>query len=110
MSSAAARWLLGALALAETVGCGDFHSPAPTPEPCEVYCTLALTRCKYTNLLYADMGICMGTCETFPTTGQDGDTAGNTLQCRTTYLLAVSGPVPMPFCQNASASGGAACQ
>jgi hypothetical protein len=54
------------------------------------------------------MAACLDTCLTFPAIGQDGDTAGDTVQCRTTYLL-VGARDALAYCLEASATRTTTC-
>ena len=56
------------------------------PSLCDKYCQLAADNCKGANALYADDAACQTACATIPATGTDGDTSGNTLQCRIYHL------------------------
>lgn len=91
------------------LGCGREAPPQTLqPTPCETYCGLAMIRCTNNNLLYPSLDTCYQTCATLPTDGASADTAGNTLQCRLTWIIAAN-IEPFFFCRNASASGGTAC-
>jgi plastocyanin len=74
------------------------------PTPCEVFCGDALATCTGDDAIYADADACLTACAAFPTDGMNGDTAGDTLQCRASYLNLFT-----PVCANAAADGGEAC-
>ena len=82
-------------------------APATAPA-CVTYCTFALQNCSNTPILYFDYDDCAAECALFPTTGQTGDTSGNTLQCRLTYVQ-VADQAPQAFCDNAGPLGGTNC-
>jgi hypothetical protein len=58
---------------------------------CVEYCQLEDSECGFADPVVApaqfkNNGECMTACAQYPTTGQDGDPTGNTLQCRVTHL------------------------
>ena len=71
---------------------------------CDVYCTTVMANCVG---VYEALADCETACAAFATDGADGDTAGDTLQCRQT--AAEAGASYPPACLNAAADGGAAC-
>ncbi len=81
----------------------------PPPAPCEVYCDNVLTHCTGADALYADEAECMAACALIPATGQEGDTSGNTLQCRTYHAGDPAAADPSLHCPHASLSGGDVC-
>ena len=99
-------WLLAMCALG---GCAlrTQDEPVDAP-PCVTYCTYAFTTCINAQQLYADWDDCTAHCDAFATTGQAGDTNGNTLQCRLTYIE-LAAQAPVAFCLNAGPDGGTDC-
>ena len=55
----------------------------PPSEDCEDYCEAMTIGCSGT---YSDEQQCLDACACFPTDGEPGDTSGDTLQCRGTWL------------------------
>lgn len=92
------------------VGCGtsgEEESPTPT-SACTSYCADELTVCTGDNAQYADEASCLSACESFATTGTDGDTSGDTLQCRV-YHLGAAESDPATHCAHSGESGGGVC-
>jgi hypothetical protein len=73
---------------------GDAGGPdggAASSATCGGYCTANLAACTGTpNSRYASRDACLTACAAFPATGHDGDTAGNTLQCRVYHTTAAA--------------------
>jgi len=66
------------------------QSPAPdggAAKSCDQFCAQENTVCGFnaSNAPYPSLGACLTSCPTFPP-GISGDTAGNSLACRQTYL------------------------
>ena len=64
------------------------------PTGCVAYCQLEESECTFGSggtAQFANNGACMTACAQYPTTGQDGDPTGNTLQCRVTHLNNIVG-------------------
>lgn len=107
------RWYL--LLSVLFTGCGSSAPTVPsdttaTPQSdCDSYCALIGLRCGKAALQYATWDSCQSVCSGFSTAGQAGDTTGNTLQCRATYLHAAR-QRPVTFCPTAGPSGGDACK
>lgn len=93
------------------LSCGRIEQQvtATSPGDCQTYCGVTFLNCRRANTLYTQFGDCMTACNGFPTDGKLGDISGNTLQCRLTFAVAAEND-PVPFCRNASQSGGPACQ
>ncbi len=86
-----------------TVGCRLYHASAAAANPtlhcphagptggnvcgtwCDNYCQLMAKNCTGANAVY-DAATCMTKCATIPTTGNPGDTSGNSVQCRIDHL------------------------
>lgn len=95
------------------VGCsgGDEASPTPSTTPtvaCADYCTDMMATCTGDNAQYESEAACQTACAGFATTGADGDTSGNTLQCRE-YHLGAAASDPATHCSHAGESGGGVC-
>jgi hypothetical protein len=98
---AALVWLAGA--------CGSTSEPlGPQATACDTYCGLALSHCTRGNLLYDSMAACLKACDGLSASGRDGDLSGDTLQCRTSWLIAAARR-PRGFCVNGGLDGGDAC-
>jgi hypothetical protein len=54
--------------------------------PCGHYCADELEYCTGANAQFHDIATCKTACAKYPTTGKDGDTMGDTLQCRVYHL------------------------
>lgn len=92
------------------VGCsGDDGEESPTPTAaCSSYCTDIQAACTGDNAQYASEAECLSSCEGFATTGTDGDTSGDTLQCRV-YHTGAAATDPATHCAHGGASGGGVC-
>jgi cysteine-rich repeat protein len=76
--------------------CGDY---------CELYCDIMEANCSES---YPDRDTCLNTCDTFPADGVDGDTDGDSVQCRM-YHGVVAASDAVTHCPHASATGGGVC-
>lgn len=75
---------------------------------CENYCHATQNFCTGANMLYADLAACHTACQAFPTDGEDGDSTGDSVQCRITS--AWGGSVnPEESCPAAAPDGGGTC-
>lgn len=75
---------------------------------CTTFCTDAIATCTGANEVYADMATCEAACADF-VIGDEGDSSGNTLECRFTHLdLAMADPDT--HCSHISEAGGGVCQ
>ncbi|MCA9560216.1 MAG: hypothetical protein KC583_16825, partial [Myxococcales bacterium] len=74
-------------------------------DPCVDYCDLMMNNCPG---YYPDAEACAATCALFPADGMDGDTEGNTVQCRT-YHAGVAADDAALHCPHASSNGGGVC-
>lgn len=83
-------------------------NPVCKPTLCERYCTEAAQVCVGDNRLYDYESECLQACALFPTDGQEGDNAGNTVQCRL-YHLGVAQIDPAFHCPHAGVSGAGVC-
>lgn len=80
---------------------------------CDNYCHLAASNCaQEPNVLFADTDACTAACDALPASGQPGDTAGNTVQCRI-YHLGVAGDAasggPAVHCAHGGQDGAGIC-
>jgi len=75
---------------------------------CDTYCGLVQTHCSGDDALYADDDACQAACAAFATTGSDGDTTGDTLQCRT-YHAGAAADDAATHCPHAGPDGGGVC-
>lgn len=109
-----------------TVGCRTYHATAaagnatlhcPHAGPtgaatcgglCENYCYIAARYCTGGNKLYNDDAACMTACAGFATTGTQGATGGNSLQCRLYHVNAAGGD-PALHCPHSGVTPTAAC-
>jgi len=83
--------------------------PDAGSSPCALYCSDELEYCTGANAQFHDRATCLTACAKYPTTGKDGDTSGDTLQCRVYHLNAASsdpalhcphtGVTPTAFCK-----------
>ncbi len=90
--------------------CGG--TPELTPDvsmSCTSYCGLAQLRCHNAQLLFSNADTCQKVCAAFDASGTPGATAGDSLQCRLSYLVATNRSNALAFCRNASPAGGSAC-
>jgi len=72
--------------------CGDY---------CEVYCDFVDAHCSDDPQLYDDRAACEAACVEFSTYGREGDTSGNTVQCRIYHASFPSFADPMFHCTHA---------
>ena len=84
------------------------HDDAGHETPCEEYCHLALENCTGDDALFADEDECMTACADLDDTGSEGDTSGDTVQCRITHLQ-VSADHDTLVCAHGAATGGDKC-
>jgi len=75
---------------------------------CEDYCNDSITVCRDGNAQYASLGECLTTCSGYATTGDEGDTKGDTLQCRV-YHLSVAETDPELHCPHSGPTGAGMC-
>jgi len=79
---------------------------------CQVYCDIIQNACTGSNQQYASESACMTSCATISTSGNPGDTAGNTIQCRI-YHAGVAGldqaTNAQLHCPHAGPTGGGVC-
>ncbi len=73
----------------------------PPSEECEDYCSAMAMGCAD---VYSSMEQCLDACACFSTDGSEGDTSGDTLHCRSTWLqMGFNGDVPASeACANAA--------
>lgn len=82
-------------------------SPGATPtayaasETCASYCAMSVMYCTNGSELFQNPNDCPAVCASYNATGIAGDTNGNTLQCRLTYLFAAHEQTTA-FCLNAA--------
>lgn len=101
---------------AEDGDCGDgltcraglCTDEAQVEQQCSDYCDTFLQRCASSQIealfTFRDKPECMEVCRTYPTNGEEGDTTGNTLQCRAYHLEAAASDAST-HCPHASARG-----
>lgn len=75
---------------------------------CQEYCDLALSTCTGERQLFAAVNTCKSSCNTYPITGKDGDTKGDSVQCRIYHLTAAKSD-PVTHCPHAAPDGGGIC-
>jgi hypothetical protein len=75
---------------------------------CENYCHATQSFCTGGNSLYDDLASCHTACQDFPADGLDGDSTGNTVQCRITQAWLGSNS-PAQACPAAGPDGGGTC-
>jgi len=113
----------------DTLGCRLYHNSAvtilgvthcPHAGPsggntcglwCDVYCDLVQKNCVGGNSQYADKPTCMTACALMSANGNQGDTAGDTVQCRI-YHAGVAGNPPSGatlHCPHAGKNGAGVC-
>jgi len=63
----------------------SFHGAGVCGGVCDWYCNLTLANCTGGNVIFTNKEACMMACGGLATTGTDGDTSGNTVQCRIHY-------------------------
>lgn len=73
---------------------------------CEAYCSQAMANCSD---LYADEATCMTACGEFPTDGEPGATAGDSVQCRTYHASFPAAGMPEAHCGHAGPDGDGVC-
>ncbi len=74
---------------------------------CDSYCSTLLSNCSGNNA-YDDQDVCITACQNLLfQTGTDGDTSGNTVQCRLTYAISAAGNAN--DCAAADLYGGNVC-
>jgi len=78
--------------------------PDATLPDCPTYCAAIQTNCTGANEQYPNATACMTACAAFPP-GALGDTAGNTLGCRTFYSGTLSMTDPVVNCPHAGPAG-----
>ncbi len=93
---------------ANDAGVADTGGGGGTDATCMDYCTTVTANCSGDNALYADMAGCMTACAAIATGGVDGDTDGNTLNCRN-YHAGVAANDAATHCGHAGLSGGGVC-
>jgi hypothetical protein len=79
---------------------------------CTVYCDLVQQNCLGANSQYASTSACMTACNGFSTSGNAGDTTGNTVQCRVYHAGVAGDPVATnaaTHCPHAGPTGGNQC-
>jgi len=113
----------------DTIGCRIYHSTAgvlaasthcPHSGPsganacgtwCEVYCDLITQNCVGSNQQYTSKSTCMTACGAIPSTGNPGDTTGDTVQCRIYHAGVAGNPstnAPV-HCPHAGPTGAGQC-
>jgi len=110
-----------------TLGCRLYHAGAAASNPethcphagptggdvcgnaCDAYCDSAMQNCTDGNALFDSRTECMATCGSFPTSGNDGDATGNSLQCRTYHVGVPASYDPATHCAAAGTDGGGVC-
>jgi hypothetical protein len=85
------------------------ESDAAIAATCEVYCTANIVACTGANKQYDGKAACLTACANFPTTGKDGDTSGNTLQCRI-YHTGAAATDPALHCPHTGVTPTAYCK
>ena len=80
---------------------------------CESYCHLAQLNCTGDSAIYDDLPECKITCAAFPSDGEEGATAGDSVQCRI-YHLGVAGSdlengSAATHCPHGATDGGGVC-
>lgn len=73
---------------------------------CEEYCDQIQSRCTGDAAQYADRGDCLAGCGRLPATGNPGDAAGNTVQCRLFHAGMANND---EHCHHAGLSGADTC-
>jgi hypothetical protein len=69
---------------------------------CDAYCSLVLEHCVGTNQVYASDPECRTACALLPATGSEGDSTGDTVQCRI-YHAEAAGADPVTHCSHTRA-------
>ena len=108
-SAAQAGFLWGwmGVLVALLAGCGP-GEPTKIEENCNAYCDESLETCRDGNAQYASFDACLDACAKFPSTGEEGDRKGDTLQCRL-YHLSVADTDPELHCPHSGATGANQC-
>ena len=75
---------------------------------CTRYCDLARAHCTQREALFSTVDQCQQACLKYPTTGKDGATEGDSVQCRIYHLEVAQGD-PVTHCPHGSPSGGGVC-
>lgn len=75
---------------------------------CEQYCDQAEAACTGTNEIFASRSACLQACGDISDGGQEGDTKGDSLQCRI-YHLEAAELDPLLHCAHGSPDGGGVC-
>ena len=75
---------------------------------CDEYCAFASANCQGEDAIYSSTLECFETCRGFNFNGEDGDTDGDTAQCRL-YHIEVANTDPRLHCPHASPGGGGVC-
>lgn len=88
-----------------TMGAGE---DAMLMANCATYCEDIMTQCMGDNMQYIDNRDCMRACATIPQTGTDGDSTGNTIQCRWYHLHVEKFDNAYLHCSHAGLEGGGA--
>jgi hypothetical protein len=80
------------------------------PSACIVYCSLVVSTTleEACGPLYISNEACLAQCSSMDATGTEGDTSGDTLQCR--YQYGTLAAANTEFCDEAGPSGGDLCQ
>ena len=83
------------------------ETTAPPAEGCDGYCTTIATHCMGPFTQYGSPEMCLASCAAFAP-GTPGETAGNTLACRT-YHAGVAADADDIHCTHAGPGGDMAC-
>ena len=75
---------------------------------CVTYCRIVQTACFGGDAQYPSVEDCVAQCASFPSSGNLGDTTGNSLQCRITHGELAFGQ-PQEQCVHAGPTGGEFC-
>jgi hypothetical protein len=86
---------------------GEGGMPDEPATACERYCEAVTEGCTGDSTQYTDYDACLVTCPYFPL-GTEGDTTGNTLQCRLNYALKAPSE-PVTYCTWAGPGGDGMC-
>lgn len=109
---ALALWLLTSFTLLCTQACifgsEEDEDVARQEALCQSYCNNAATTCKGDNQLFTSLSQCQSACLKYPITGRDGDTKGDSVQCRLYHLDAAKSD-PTIHCKHASPDGFGVC-
>src|SRR5262245_35922113 len=81
---------------ASTVG-GGSTTTTTVATLCDTFCSIVAANCTGVNQVYADDNACQTACAQFPTSGNPGDTSGDTVQCRIYHAQAAAGS-PVTHC------------